>query len=243
MSKNEIFWLSFCLLGAAFSAVERRWPARKRASEDTLPADAAAFFLFQLLIYPIAVSITERALPYLHYPTGFLTTPLAVRVFLAYVISDFGAYWVHRLIHTRQLWRVHKWHHSPSYMYWLAGARASLPQQVLFNLPYLAVVPLLVGAPRWVFVLLLVHSIFQNNFMHMNTTWRSHVLEWFIVTPRYHHVHHGVDVTTHGGNYGALFTVWDRIFRTYRDPDQNAPDAFGTGTGHTDVTARLIAGI
>ncbi len=243
MSKVEIFWLSFCLLGAAFSAVEQRWPARRRESEASLPADAAAFFMFQIFIYPIAISITDRALPWLRYPSELLSLPLAARVAIAYVVSDLGSYWVHRLIHTRHLWRVHKWHHSPSYMYWLAGARASLPQQLLFNLPYLVVIPLLAGAPRWLFIALMVHSLFQNNFMHMNTTWRSNILEWFIVTPRFHHIHHSVDITTHGGNYGALFTFWDRLFGTYRDPDEFTPEAFGTGTGDTDVTERLIVGI
>ncbi len=243
MSKREIFWLSFCLLGAAFSAVEHRWPARRRDGEASLPADVAAFFMYQVLIYPIAVSITDQIVPYLNYPSVFLDIPLAVRVLGVYLLSDLGSYWVHRLMHTRYLWRVHKWHHAPTEMYWLAGARASLPQQILFNLPYVIVVPLLAGAPRWVILLAMVHSIFQNNFMHMNTTWRSNLIEWFIVTPRYHHIHHSVDITTHGGNYGALFTFWDRLFKTYRNPDEFTPETFGTGTGDTDSTERLIAGI
>ncbi|MDP2340988.1 MAG: sterol desaturase family protein [Deltaproteobacteria bacterium] len=242
MSKAEIFWLSFSLLGAAFSAVEQRWPSRKRESEATLPADAASFFLYQLFFYPFAVSITDRLIPHLHYPSELLQVPLAIRVVVAYLVADLGSYWMHRLMHTKHIWRIHKWHHSPTVMYWLAGVRATIPQQILFNLPYVFVVPLLSGAPRWIFLVMMVHGLFQNNFMHMNTTWRSNVLEWFIVTPRYHHIHHSVDITTHGGNYGALFTFWDRIFKTYRNPDEFTPEAFGTGTGDTDAPERLIVG-
>lgn len=243
MTKSELYWLTFCALGVAFSLVEHLRPARRRDVTATLAADVAAFCWFKLVVYPAAVSVTDRLLPHLRYPPSLLALPLAAKVVIAYVVSDFGAYWVHRLMHTRFLWRIHKWHHAPRVLYWLAGARATLPQQILFNLPYLVVIPLFAGAPVWLFAVVLVHSVFQNNFMHMNITWRSNVLEWIIVTPRYHHIHHGVDITTHGGNYGALFTVWDRLFGTYRDPDDGAPAAFGTGSDDTDVAVRVIAGV
>jgi sterol desaturase/sphingolipid hydroxylase (fatty acid hydroxylase superfamily) len=54
-----------------------------------------------------------------------LKLPLAYKLLLFYIVEDFGLYWVHRLMHTKRLWRTHKWHHYPNYMYWLAGIRTS----------------------------------------------------------------------------------------------------------------------
>ncbi|MGO9418883.1 sterol desaturase family protein [Roseiarcus sp.] len=44
---------------------------------------------------------------------------------------------MHRLMHTRHFWRFHKWHHSPTYMYWLAGCRATVQQQFPVGVPYI----------------------------------------------------------------------------------------------------------
>jgi len=91
------------------------------------------------------------------------------------------------------LWRVHKWHHSPTYMYWLGGVRATLPQQFLVNIPYVMAYLLLDISPWWIMTALGIISTVQNDWMHMNVTWRSNWLEWIFVTPRYHHIHHSVD--------------------------------------------------
>ena len=54
--------------------------------------------------------------------------------------------------------------------------------------------------------------------MHLNVTWRSSWLEWLLVTPRYHHIHHSDQPEHYVANLAALFTLWDRMFGTYVDP-------------------------
>jgi len=77
--------------------------------------------------------------------------------------------------------------------------------------------------------------------MHLNVTWRSGWIEWIFVTPRYHHVHHSAD-RRHLGNFGSLFTLWDRLFGTYIAPDSiTRPLRFGTG--EADHPLRLVAGV
>jgi sterol desaturase/sphingolipid hydroxylase (fatty acid hydroxylase superfamily) len=52
-------------------------------------------------------------------------------------------------------------------------------------------------------------------------------LRWLIITPQYHRVHHSA--TRHSGmNLGATFSIWDRLFGTYVDPD-TMPDSFPLG--------------
>jgi sterol desaturase/sphingolipid hydroxylase (fatty acid hydroxylase superfamily) len=122
--------------------------------------------------------------------------------------ADFGHYWVHRLLHTRHLWRAHKWHHYPTYMYWLAGVRGSVVQTTLVNIPYLAAGVFLAIAPWWMFWAIILKNTAQNDVMHLNVWWGNRWLEWFIVTPRYHHVHHSDNPEHYRSNLAPLFPIW-----------------------------------
>jgi len=126
-------------------------------------------------------------------------------------------------------------------MYWLAGIRATVPNQVLFNLPFAFCAPLLHHAPGWLFMLIFAEGFFQNNWMHMNVTWRSRWLEWVLVTPRYHHIHHSNRPEHHGANLGSRLTIWDQIFGTYVDPEDVRDITFGIERAPSP--ARLALGI
>jgi sterol desaturase/sphingolipid hydroxylase (fatty acid hydroxylase superfamily) len=147
---------------------------------------------------------------------------------------------MHRLMHTKHVWRTHRWHHSPEHIYWLAGVRASLAQQILFTLPTIAVLPLLAGMPAWVFAALLVVNAVWNHWQHVNVAWRSSWLEVVVVTPRFHHIHHASDAALHDTNFGTVFTIWDRMFGTFRSPDEHVPKKFGTGEAKRDPVLMMI---
>jgi sterol desaturase/sphingolipid hydroxylase (fatty acid hydroxylase superfamily) len=232
----------FCLFGLLFTAAELLRPARPLNHRAILRNDLTALAIYGLLFLPISLYLSRAAIkPGYVVLRGLLDLPLVVRLVLYYVVADLGLYAVHRLMHTRYLWRIHRWHHSPPYMYWLAGVRASVPNQVLFNLPFAFCAPLLHGAPPWLFMLVFAEGFFQNNWMHMNVTWRSRWLEWVVVTPRYHHVHHSRNPHHHAANLGARLTVWDRLFETYVDPETTGEIAFGI-EGRTSST-RLALGV
>ena len=145
----------------------------------------------------------------------------------------------------RMVWRLrraHKWHHSPTYMYWIGGVRATVPQEFLVSIPYIVAYPLLDISPWWMFLGIAALSAMQNDWMHMNVTWRSVWLERIFVTPRYHHVHHSADPRHYGANMGNLFTVWDRLFGAHVDPDRVESNfSFGFGTKESPV--RLMLGV
>ena len=50
-------------------------------------------------------------------------------------------------------------------------------------------------------------------------------IEWLIITPSNHRVHHGSDEKYIDKNFGVLFTFWDRLFGTYIKED--ASPTFG----------------
>ncbi len=214
-----IYWI----IGAAFFAVEYFWPAREVSYRKLLLYDVAALATYQAFYYG-AVQVTDRIpVPdYVHWRIHAL--PLLFRVIVFVLAVDCGAYWMHRLWHTAWFWRVHRWHHAPRALYWLAGIRASLPQVVMANLPFVLALPLLRPAPPLFFVLWGYLMVLSNNWMHMNASWHSGRLESVIVTPRFHHVHHSADPAHAGKNLGVLFSVWDRAFGTYVDPARAGTD-------------------
>lgn len=230
-------------IGLACTIAELLHPARPLSYRRVILADIAAYLVYEAAVVPIAGFFTRHAASSyqheVHLFERFASLPLVVRLLCYYVLADFGTYWMHRLLHTRHVWRVHRWHHAPRYMYWFAGIRATLPQQLLFNLPYVLVAPLLAQSPTWVIQFVLAEVIVRNDWMHMNVTWRSNWLEWVFVTPRFHHIHHCPD---YAGNYGSLFSIWDRLFGTRIDPEA-IPALERFGTGEDDHRLRLVAGV
>lgn len=241
MKEHLSLFLAFWGLGLLTFAAEHLFPARQVKYRLVLLNDIVALAVYTVC-FAIIVPFTDRISIPDYVPAGVLKVGTLYKLLLFYIVEDLGLYWVHRLMHTQQFWRTHKWHHYPTHMYWLAGVRASIPHITLFNCTFVAARPLLANAPGWIFQLIAREHIFRNNWMHMNVAWRSNWLEWLVVTPRYHQIHHSSDPQHYRSNLGSLLTVWDRLFGTYCDPNvANKKLSFGIGEKVTAV--RLVLGI
>ncbi len=225
------FWIMYCGLGLVATVLELVRPARKLNywAGDALVLDVVAFFFYQFIVVYWAY-VLRSYIPLSLKPTRWLLDiPLWLRICVYYVIGDCSGYWMHRLTHTKHLWRVHHFHHSTTQMYWLAGVRSTIWQQTLSNLPYILWAPLVFDAPRGVFTGLLFLNILTNHWMHMNFHWRSNWLEYILVTPRSHYIHHSAAPEHYNANYGVVFSVWDRLFGTWTDPDKTKVTKVGAG--------------
>ena len=61
-----------------------------------------------------------------------------------------------------------------------------------------------------------------SQFHHSNIDFHDRIqktLREIIMTPRVHTSHHTVTIRTRDANYATIFSVWDRIFRSFREPD------------------------
>ena len=150
---------------------------------------------------------------------------------------------MHRLVHLGALWRVHRWHHVPEHLYWLAGNRGSILQQAIFNLPYIFASPLLAMPPAGVLTGLYALQSLTNSWMHMNVRWHLGWLDWLLVTPRTHEIHHSDNPDHFNSNFGVLLSVWDRLFGTFTSPRQVDSSAIRFGITDKVPIARLTVGL
>jgi sterol desaturase/sphingolipid hydroxylase (fatty acid hydroxylase superfamily) len=146
--------------------------------------------------------------------------PFWIKLPLALLVNDFGAYWAHRALHVYPvLWRFHAIHHSAEHLDWLVNTRAHPFDMVLTRLAGLAPVYLL-GLARVtghrldpiVAVVAIVGTVWTF-FIHANVRCRLGPLEWLISSPAFHHWHHTND-QHRDRNFASIFPVIDRVFGT-----------------------------
>ncbi|MBU6276965.1 MAG: sterol desaturase family protein [Planctomycetes bacterium] len=158
--------------------------------------------------------------------------PLWLKLPVALVVNDIGAYWVHRWMHHSPfLWRFHAVHHSAEHLDWLVNTRAHPVDIVLMRLGGVVPVYLLglgfspSGKPEIGVALVTIVGTLWSFFIHSNVRWRLGAVEWLVATPAFHHWHHSND-ERRDRNYAAVFPWIDRLFGTHDIPPVH-PTAYG----------------
>ena len=153
--------------------------------------------------------------------------PFPVQFLAIMFLTDVVQYWVHRAFHrVPWLWHFHAVHHSAQHMDWMAGARMHFLEIVALR--SLTVIPMFVlgfsaGAMNtYIFVVYLYAT-----FVHANLRWRFPLIENILVTPRYHHWHHGIEREAIDVNFAVHFPLLDRLFGTHHLPKDQWPSGYG----------------
>jgi len=144
---------------------------------------------------------------------------------LAFVAYDFCYYWNHRFGHEMNiLWASHVVHHS-SEEYNLTTA---LRQTGTGFLSFVFYLPLaFIGfEPQMILTVGALNLIYQF-WVHTQFVGKLGWYEWFFVTPSNHRGHHAQNTIYIDKNYGGVFIIWDRIFGTYQEEDEQDKPIFG----------------
>jgi sterol desaturase/sphingolipid hydroxylase (fatty acid hydroxylase superfamily) len=144
------------------------------------------------------------------------------------LLTDLVQYWVHRVFHrVPWLWKFHAVHHSAKTMDWLASSRMHLVEIVLLR--GLTVIPMyILGFSNPAIYLYLVFVFFLSAMVHSNMRIKFRVLDRLVVTPRFHHWHHGLEKEAIDVNFAVHYPFLDWIFGTYHLPaDGRWPDGYG----------------
>lgn len=132
---------------------------------------------------------------------------------------EFSYYWWHRASHrVRFLWANHVNHHSSKEFNFTTAFRQPLFSPVLrpffyFYLPFLGFDPSIIG-------LVGVASLVWAVWSHTQHIGKLGFLEYIIVTPSTHRVHHGSNDHYIDKNYGGVLIIFDIIFGTYEPENE-----------------------
>jgi len=162
--------------------------------------------------------------------TGWL--PAWLQVVAAVLLLDLYNYVVHRMLHhVAWFWPLHGVHHADVDLDVTTGFRHHPGESVLTMLIGIGFA-ILMGIPVLVWS---VYATVTNTLalvQHANLRLPDgleRVLTWVVVTPGMHRHHHAVDRAIHDTNYGALLSIWDRLFGTFRASSAEIRDAQPTG--------------
>lgn len=158
--------------------------------------------------------------------------PFLVQLVAIMFLTDLVQYWVHRLFHRiPALWRFHAVHHSAQNMDWMAGARMHFLEILVLRGTTVFPMILLGFSQGAVNTYVLVVYLFAT-FAHSNLGWRLGFMEKYLVTPRFHHWHHGIEKEAIDVNFAIHFPLFDKVFGTHHMPEDGRwPSGYGIG-GH-----------
>lgn len=135
-----------------------------------------------------------------------------------------GAYAVHWAEHkVRWMWKFHLIHHTDTHVD-TTSANRHHPGESVFRFFFTLAGVALVGAPMWIVFLYQSLSVVLSQFNHANIRLPEaldRVISWVIVSPNMHKIHHHYQLPYTDSNYGNIFSIWDRLFGTYRKLDPN----------------------
>jgi sterol desaturase/sphingolipid hydroxylase (fatty acid hydroxylase superfamily) len=145
--------------------------------------------------------------------------PLWIKAVISVVVLDLAIYLQHVIFHAiPALWRVHRMHHADLHIDVSTGVRFH-PVEMILSLGIKMVVVAGLGAPALavlVFELLLnATSMFSHSNVRLPDR-LDRIVRWIVVTPDMHRIHHSIEAAETNSNFGFNFSLWDRMFGTYR---------------------------
>ncbi|WP_233244261.1 lysoplasmalogenase family protein [Acidovorax sp. HMWF029] len=146
---------------------------------------------------------------------------------LALVFYDFCYYWLHRMGHeSAVLWAAHAVHHQ-SQDYNLSTALRQTSSGALLG--WIFYVPMaLAGVPPLVFAVVALIDLLYQFWVHTEQVGRLGWFDRWFCSPSNHRVHHAVNDAYLDKNYGGVLIVWDRLFGTFKDEDDQEKCVYGT---------------
>lgn len=159
------------------------------------------------------------------------------------IAEDFLFYWLHRFDHQiRLFWAVHVTHHSSEKMNLTVGFRSSVLQP-LYRFVYFIPLALLGFKPMDI---VFIYSATQIWGILIHTEYINKMgwLEYILVTPSHHRVHHASNALYLDKNMGMFLIIWDRLFGTFQpelSAGQYQPIKYGLTTPlKRDTPAHII---
>ncbi len=180
-----------------------------------------AFLLFKASEWTVANKFGMLQWIDIQFPTLSVWWYVLIGVAL---LDFFGAWLAHYVEHRIPvLWRFHLVHHTDTHVDTTTANRHH-PGESVIRFVFTLIGVIIVGAPVAIIMLYQSLSVVLSQFNHANIGIPKVVDKWIsyiIVSPNMHKVHHHYQLPYTDTNYGNIFSIWDRIFRTFaaKDPE------------------------
>lgn len=154
---------------------------------------------------------------YLQKNYGLFEIRPTLLVWIALILAtDFVWYWYHRAGHKINLfWGFHVVHHTSEEFNYTAGTRITIFQAVV-RTAFWSVLPLIGFPAPMITTMLIVHGLYPF-FTHTQVIGKLGILEYILVTPSHHRVHHASNEAYLDKNFGDMFIIWDKLFGTFAE--------------------------
>lgn len=205
------------------------------------------FMQFAALSVAIATSLKSIGGHYLHItPSPHVGSCTLVVIYCAgFLAYDFCNYFGHWLEHrVPLLWELHKVHHSAEILNPLTARRFHPLQEQFDNL----VLGIGTGVTFGLFGIFYQMDSYDFGFLSVDLWYMSEIftfhylrhshvpmrfgwLEWVLMSPAHHQLHHSREVRHWDRNFCTTLSIWDRAFGTYHDPVPGEAFALGLPEG------------
>ena len=143
-------------------------------------------------------------------------------ILIGVLALDFSSWLVHIVMHkVPVLWRFHLVHHSDTNVDVTTGLRHHPGDSFLRGVFFLLLI-FISGAPMYSVMIYQTLVVLATAFTHANISLPpklDKVLSWFLISPNMHKVHHHWKQPYTDSNYGAVFSIWDRLLGTFMKLD------------------------
>ena len=225
MSSISSYWLAlaipFFLLLMVLEHALARWQRKDYHRFNDSVANLSVG-IAERLVDLFAVGAFYGVYDYLHRHYALFAIQPSVWTWVAlFVATDFVWYWYHRLAHEVNLfWAAHVVHHQSDEFNFTVSARITVFQAIV-RTGFWAILPVLGFPAGMIAMLLLLHGQYPF-FIHTRTIGKLGLLEYVLVTPSHHRVHHASNPAYLDKNYGDVLIIWDKLFGTFA-PETEAP--------------------
>ncbi len=224
--------IGFVICAMVFIPLEQLIPLIHRPPRPDWVVDVVHSFANRLPI-TIAFAVALGVLgPAAHrvFPSAVrhvvLAQPRWLQFAVLVLVADLANYAGHRALHEiGPLWRLHAVHHSSTELDWLSTSRGH-PLDQIINLVVTMIPIYAIGFDLSFSAAFVAFQFYFPFLAHANTRITLRPLSAVLVTPAFHHWHHALEPEAVNRNYGAIFSVWDRLLRTSYLP-RRMPTAYG----------------
>ncbi len=233
--------LAFCiLLSLEIHFPKIKWPGKKLGYSCFTNI---SLFLFNNAVLSLLSVSTLLVFAEQNSGHGLLSevTNPGWKIILSFVLLDLMAYVWHVACHQFNfMWMFHKVHHSDPYLNVSTAFRLHTIELALFTILKVALI-IIFGIDRTTALVCEAITTLFIMFHHTNISFSGETsLSRLIIVPALHRIHHSIERIEHDQNYGAVMSIWDRLFGTLTEGE---PEAIGIkNNGALGFVAQLKLG-